>query len=527
MAIRLASLKLQLILLLVFSLIFSSYSLIAGNLLSLLIVNLMTSLVAVFLYYARKRVPTKIDEQLVSLILHMYSVSLGQVSPDDLVRIIAETKDYGYYSEVFEKIRKLGKEYGYGVTKATSEMANMTKPPFKDVLIRCQQAFSSIQPRGYLELEASTITEEYSGYYDRAVKSIELLGGVYSTFSSVAVFLVMILDVIVVFTNDTSMVYIGYLVSASVLLCLFAGFKAVVPKDILVYIDKESPPKAYTRFKLTLPIALACVAPAILVSLIFGPPYGFFLYGLACLIPGFFAYKLETFVLKADENYPTLIKGLGENMASSSSLENALFYVSYLNLGHLKKLVKRAFARVKAGVDNAKTLSLLSSDAASHNVYTSNKMFLDAFSYGANLLEVGKILGSQCIKNLQIRKKRDAIAKSLVTVTFLLQPITVTLLTILTNLTIFFSKMMTSVPYFTFGQIPLEIIQIGNICMILLVTILNSLTLKEARGGYWGSSFLYIALLCILSGAAWLAAESLMKVVFGGAFADLERILGP
>jgi archaellum biogenesis protein FlaJ (TadC family) len=261
--------------------------------------------------------------------------------------------------------------------------------------------------------------------------------------------------------------------------------------------------------------------------MIFGPAYGFLICGLACLIPGFFAYKLETFVLKVDDNYPTLIKGLGENMASSSSLENALFYVTYLNLGHLKNLVKRAFSRVKIGVDNARTLSLLSSDAASHNVYTSTKIFLDAFSYGANLLEVGKVLGSQCIRNLQIRKKRDAIAKSLVTVTFLLQPITVALLTVLTNLTTFFSRMLTSVPYFTFGQIPLGIIEIGNICMILLVTILNSLTLKEARGGYWGSSFLYIALLFLLSGVAWLGADALMKVVFGGGFADLDKILGP
>ncbi|HEY4674957.1 MAG TPA: hypothetical protein VIH48_02755 [Candidatus Bathyarchaeia archaeon] len=507
-------------------LIFTLFALVSGNYLGMLLVNAMTGIVAAVLFYARKRVPTKIDQQLVSLLMHMYAVSLGQVGPDDLVQIVAETEDYGYYSKVFSKIREIGKEYGYGVTKATSEMAKLTKPPFRDVLIRCQQAFASIQPRGYLELEASTIIEEYAGYYERAIKSIELLGGVYSTFSSVSIFIVMILDILVVFTNDINMVYVGYFVSATCLIMLYVGFKTVVPKDILVHIDKEMPPKSYNQFKLTLPIAFACIVPSILMGMAFSPPYAFLMCGIAFLIPGLFAYRLETLVLKVDENYPTLIKGLGESMASSSSLENALFYVLYLELGRLKNLVKRAFARVKIGSTNAKALTLLSAEAASHNVYTSNKIFLDAFSRGADLLAVGKILGSHCVRNLQIRKKREAIAKSLVTVTFLLQPITVVLLTVLTHLTTYFSQMLTAVPYFTFGQIPLDVIFAGNIFMIVLVTLLNSFTLKDARGGFWGTSLLYISILLILSGGAWLGAEMLMSVAFGGAFGGVEGILG-
>mgnify|MGYP007084713367 CR=1 FL=1 len=521
------SFKKQIILLLVPNLIFSSYSLISGNFVSLFVVNLLTGIVVIILFYIRKKIPTKIDEQLVSLIIHMYSVSMGQVGPDDLINTVAEAKDYGYYSDIFKKIREIGKEYGYGVTRATSEMSKLTKPPFRDILIRCQQAFTSTNPRGYLELEASTIVEEYSGYYERALKSIELLGGVYSTFSSVAIFIVMILDIIVVFTSDINMVYIGYIISSVCLLILYIGFKAVVPKDVLVYIDKDSPPKSYTYFKLTLPIAAACIAPAILVGLVFGPPYAFFVCGTALLIPGFFAYKLETFVIKVDENYPTLIKGMGENMASSPSLEGALFYVLYLELGRLKDLVKRAYTRVRTGVTNAKTLNLLSSESASHNVYTSNKIFLDAFSRGANVLEVGKVLGSHCVRNLQAKKKREAIANSLVTVTFLLQPITVVLLTVLTHLSTYFSSMLTSVPYFTFGRIPIEIISVGNVFMILLTTILNSLTLKDARGGFWGTSLLYVSLLMILSGGAWIGAEMLMTTVFGGAFGGLEGILAP
>jgi archaellum biogenesis protein FlaJ (TadC family) len=293
-----------------------------------------------------------------------------------------------------------------------------------------------------------------------------------------------------------------------------------------VHIDKELPPRMYTYFKLTLPIAFASIAPAIMVSLIFGAPYGFFVCGLAFLVPGYFAYQLETFVLKIDENYPTLIKGLGENMASSSSLQSAFSYVLYLELGRLKNLLKRAFARVKLGVDNAKTLSLLSAEAASHNVYMSNKIFLDAFSYGADTLEVGKILGNNSVRSLQFRKKRESVAKTIAATTFLLQPITVALLTSLTFLTAFFSRTLTSVPeIFTFGAIPTGMIEVGNVFMILLTTILNALTLKEARGGFWGTSLLYASVLLLLSGAAWIGASFIMDISFGGAFGTLEQVL--
>ncbi|MGA2767171.1 MAG: hypothetical protein ABSF24_02495 [Candidatus Bathyarchaeia archaeon] len=527
MAVRLISLKKQIGLILVINVLVSLYLFTRSDIVSLIAVNSVACTLVFLLFFIRKKIPTKIDEQLVTLLLHMYSISHGETTPDDLVKTIAETKDYGYYSEVFSGIRKLAKEYGYGVTKATSEMANTTKPPFKDVLIRCQQAFSSTRPKSFLELESSTMVEEYSGYYERAIKSIDMLGGVYSTLSSVSVFIILILDILVVFTNAPSIVYFGYFVAAACLILMYLGLRAVVPKDVLVHIDKNMPPKMYTRFKVTLPIAFACIVPAVLVSIIFGYPYGFFVCGLAFLLPGFFAYRFETFVVKVNENYPTLIKGLGENMSSSSSLQNALSYVLYLELGRLKDLLRRAYARVKVGIDNTKTLSLLSSEAASYSVYMTNKMFLDAFNYGADLLEVGKILGNNCVKNLEFRKKRAAVASSIEATTYLLQPITVALLTILTFLTKYFSQTLTSVPYFTFGTIPTDVINIGNVFIILLTTILNSLALKEARGGFWGTSLMYAGILLLLSGAAWIGAQTLMNISFGGAFGNLQQILTP
>src|SRR5208337_4176768 len=101
-------------------------------------------------------------------------------------------------------------------------------------------------------------------------------------------------------------VYFGYIMSSVILIVLFLGLRTVVPKDVLIHIDKDLPPELYTRFRVVLPIAVACIVSAVLVSIIFGYPYGFLVCGLALLLPGYFAYRFETFVIGVNENYPTL-----------------------------------------------------------------------------------------------------------------------------------------------------------------------------------------------------------------------------
>ncbi|MCS7373934.1 MAG: hypothetical protein NDF56_03045 [archaeon GB-1845-036] len=44
------------------------------------------------------------------------------------------------------------------------------------------EAFSTTVPRDFLELEASTILEEYYEYYTRSLESLRVVGGVFSTF---------------------------------------------------------------------------------------------------------------------------------------------------------------------------------------------------------------------------------------------------------------------------------------------------------------------------------------------------------
>lgn len=475
--------------------------------------------------FNKNRAPQKIDEKLVLSILHMYVLSQGEVGPDQLVSSVAKMKEYGYYSMIFSKIREIAKEFGYGFAKAMSHMANLVKPPLKDILIRCTEALSTPEPKEYLELENSTLFEEYSGHYLRSIEAIRTLGGVYGTFQSVSVFIVLTLDIMSTFISQPNIVSYSYIVSSAAIAVMFLGFRTIIPKETLVYIDKEDPPKLYKMFRISALAAFLSVIPAVFAGLTTNPSFSFMIFGASLLLPGIFAYKLESLVIKIDEFYPTFIKALCENMATTSSIKSAISYVLHMELGPLRRLLERTLKRIQLGVRIEKSVSLLSSESASYRVYTMNRMLLDSINYGGNLIEVGKILGNSCIKFLEFKKRRSSVAKSFKTVIFILQPVTVALLVILTYLCRFFSQSLVSLPYFTFGEIPVSVIQTGNVFMILFVTTLNALALREAEGGFWGTSLLYIGLLLILSGAAWFGGEKLMDITFGQVLKGFEGLI--
>ena len=224
---------------------------------------------------------------------------------------------------------------------------------------------------------------------------------------------------------------------------------------------------------------------------------------------------MERYIDKIDRNYPTFLKSLGENLASTSDLKAAFTYILYMELGPLHILVKKALARLKLGLAHAQTLETFSSEAASHQVHISNRILLDALSRGANPLEIGNVLGNRVVKFLEFRKRRAVVAKSFQIIMMVMQPLTVVLLVVLLVLADFLSNSLVGLPYFGFNEIPMVVIEAGNLALIFIMAIVNALTAKEVSAGYWGTFFLNLGILLILSGTAWVAAQLFVETILG------------
>lgn len=466
-----------------------------------------------FLRIKKTPISSKIDENLTNVLFHMYCLSLGETSPSDLVETIAESREYGFYSKIFRKIRKLAVDLGYGYTMATARIANVLKPPLKDVLIRCTTIFGSTEPRGYLEIEASTSMEEYSGRYNRAIETIRILAGIFTTFQSVTVFLILTVAIMSIFMIDPTAIGFGYVIAIISLILMYFLFRAIGPKENFVYIGGH-PPMLYNAMKWCLIVTLPSSAiMAMALYLVAGVPFAFIALGLGFLVPGILGYKFESYVKKIENSYPTFMKALGESLASTSDLKMAFEYLLYMELGPLHKLVKRALARLKLGLSHKKVMETLSSEAASYQAHVSNKMMLDALERGANPLEVGHALGNRVVKFLELRKKRQSAGRNLQTISLVMQCMSVVLLILLKVMGGFLSNTLVNLPYFALNTLPVNLIEIGNVVLIFVMAVVNAFIVKETLSGYWGTFLLNLALLLILSGIAWIVSEMFISAV--------------
>jgi len=107
------------------------------------------------------------------------------------------------------------------------------------------------------------------------------------------------------------------------------------------------------------------------------------------------------------------------------------------------------------------------------------------------------------------------VAKSFQIIMMVMQPITVVLLVVLLVLADFLSKSLVGLPYFGFNAIPMRVVEAGNIALIFIMAVVNALTAKEVSAGYWGTFFLNLGILLIVSGVAWMGAQIFVGNILG------------
>jgi len=502
---------------------FTALSLVAGSLV-LGCLGGSSSLALGFIYLVFMRSGrARLDLNHVMAILHMYSISTGEAGPEELVGVVAKTTVYGSISKIFGRIILLAQRFGYGFSRAAALVAESVKAPLRDFLMRCTEMFSSRNPKDYLEIEVSTAMEEYAGMYSRSLGNLRVMGGTFSTFQSAVIFIIMTLSILTVFLADSGPVYLAYGVSFLSLVILFLGLRSITPKEDFFH-RADEPPRTYRSFLVALSTTPFFAIVSVGVYMVRGPALAFVLLGLGFLFPGFFGYRLERFVKKVEAHYPAFIKALSESLISVSDLKAAFSYLLYMELGPLETMVRRALNRLRLRVSAEKTMDLLSSETGSRTIFLTNRIFLDAFKQGGDLAEVGKKLSSSIIRIQELRKERESVSRSFETMVLVTQPIAVILLVLMGGILVFFGSSLVNLPYFSFGEIPMSLVNMGSVGLVLFLSFLNALSIKEIRGGFWGAALLYAGVLLILSGVVWLVTDRFTSTFFKEAFTSVGNL---
>ncbi|MEM2184596.1 MAG: hypothetical protein QXD79_05300 [Candidatus Methanomethylicia archaeon] len=449
----------------------------------------------------------KMDIKLALAITHMYTLSLGQTEPRTLIECISQSDEYKEYRKIFNTILNLAINLAQGLTKAISQVAEMVKPPLKDILIRMVEAFSTTKPRDYLELEHSTIMEEYMSYLNRTIETIRLLGGVYGTFQSVAILIILVTITMSIFLIDPQTIILSYIVSATSTIVILLAIKLVTPRDIMVYAGKDSPPHQTVRYTAIILIPTSIIIFITIQLTIKISAIAFTSSGLTIAITGYIARKLEKKVAKYDEYYPTLIKTIGENLSTTLNPKSALIYSTHVHLGPLKKHVEHTISWINLGLDIEKSFKLMAEETASHTIRIMNKILIDSIRVGAPPIQVTKTIADTTIKILETRKRRIATARGMEAIILMMHPITILILASITNILDKFTRLIPPTQYITLNPIPTNMINLGNIILIYTLSIINAATMTIVRGGYQWRITLNIAILLIISGIMLIASD--------------------
>jgi archaellum biogenesis protein FlaJ (TadC family) len=453
--------------------------------------------------------PGQLNIKLVLAITHMYTLSLGLTEPREIIESIAKKEEYREYRETFKNIINLAINMSLGLTKAIAQAAKTVKPPLKDILTRMAEALSTTKPKDYLELEHTTIMEEYMGQQGRSLETIRMLSGVYGTFQSIAAVIIIIVIAMSLFTINPNTITLAYIAAAASTATLTIALWSTAPKDIMMYLEKDHPTHK------TIKIAAAITIPASITIAITTytathiPPRAITSSSLTLLPLGILTRNLEKRVQTIDEYYPTLIKTLGENLATTLNPKAALEYTKNIHLGPLKNGIQHAISWINLGLDIEKSFKLMAEETGSHTIRIMNQMLVDSIRVGAPPIQTSKTIADTTIKILEMRKRRLTTAKTMDTIIMMMHPITIILLIAVTNTLTQFTSIIPTLPiqYIPINTIPTQTITIANMIFTYIISTINAAAMTIVRGGYKWRITLNTSILLTVGGISWAAAE--------------------
>lgn len=487
-----------------------------------------------FYFRALKRVGLiPVSDDLAFILVHMRCLVTGNPPLTTLFARIGEAPFYKRrYSGLFQKLRGLIKNWGYSAPEALKLVSREAPSKVDEMFL---QRFSAIVATGgdvkeYLRIEYNTLFAEYLSAFNRVINVLRVVFGVYTTVMGALVFMM------------ANLMLLGMLFGGiSVLLttgALSIGF-ALMGMAVLMYAFTrrplfESKPKRKNRLVLLTSfsglmgtLVLAMIIAYLIISLkIFDMDYvalSLVFAGLA-LLPAAVLVKIhEGRISEYDTFFPAFVRSYGEHMAVLPNMIESLKPLLIAELGKLKDLLKRIYARLVNRVDPRVAWSLFADESSSELVTRGTHIFVDTIEGGGDLAEAGTLLSDHVNELLRLRANYLQVFKTFEITLYLMHIIAVILLIFVGSFLNVFSSVITrfaqSMPSEYAGILgffnisPVDVSFITN-AVLILMTIANALAFYSTNPGSRYAIFYYLSILLISTGMA----------VYAGSFVINELI---
>ncbi len=477
---------------------------------------------------------TGIDEKQLYMQLHLYALSTGEATRSELFRHMAKQEEYAPYSTAMGEIDKLGSKLRYGLPKACITISKkMKNESFKGFLSRLGEAIAiGERLQDFFEREFMATLMEYKGLYERSITSVSVLLSLYSSVMSSLIFIIAFTLLLSVFWPVDPWIMLSSIIAMLTALIVFVILMFLIfPKDKVIcnnpadwkYKAVNVLASVATITTLAISIYSVLTYPSVRLEPIFAA-------GAACyFIPGMLARALDKKVREYEKSYPSFIRHIGDIYQNTGSLEESFKSIIKAKMDTALQLVQRGLKRVRLRIPRKIVWLHLSKETSSELIERGNKIIADAMDYGALVGRVSEKVAYVSSIILDLRNKRIQTAKSFESIIFILHPLTIALMMIMNELMRIFNEIFSSLGstarILSFGHISPMVIYVTSIMSTLALVYANSLAIKAAFGGYFGTFYLTLSLMFAITTCVLFASQMIMQQFLFPAI-ELENIKG-
>ncbi len=368
---------------------------------------------------------TRIDNNMHYYITQMGSIATAETPRLDIIRIVAENKDYRELAQETRKIYDLVTIWHMSLSDSCRFISKLTPSIiFEDFLDRFAHALQSGEDvKSFLFAEQNVVMNEYESMYNGALYSVEIVKELFVSLVMSLIFLASFAVIMPVITGMNAellmaIVVVVFLVT-DVVVVMFT--KSKVPQD-----PAWNRSTALTKDKIKLyrsiPISIGgciLVGIALMIHGNIDTSIAVAMFLTPLVYTGHVARKIEKSIRRKDENFPAFIRSLGSSAgARGGVIDDALKALRIHDFGPLTQDVNNLYKMLATRIDKFASWNHFSANTGSNLIQRFCVMFVEATNLGGQPEVIGDIIATNFHRIVNLRKKRSQSANSLVGVLY-------------------------------------------------------------------------------------------------------------
>ena len=438
----------------------------------------------------------------------------------------------------FKRVDFVAKAFNHDYAEACNIVGQATnEPDVKELLLRLSGALSSGEDvAGFLEREAAVVSESYENGYERKLDTLTKWSDAYVALIMTAAIVTVMAVVTLMIGNATTMFIL--ILSILTMIVTIAGawfIYRATPKENKVH-SLSTRSKEQDLAKRLSKVTLAGAVVLAILLFAAGVDIGWILVCVGlCMLPlGLISKIDDNKINKRDIDIAGFLRSLGGvSQAIGSTVNEAMGRLDFRSLSSLRNDVQRLHNRLMARIDPDMCWARFVGETGSEQVNRSVRIFWDAVAMGGEPQRVSSDASDFAVKISLLRAKRGMIGAGFLWLVTVMHAVLSILLVFIYQILITFTGLLNSMaPDIQSGQIAasgiptmltlnssdsdLGLLYFMIIVIVVVLSISNAWSAYSINGGHMYCLTFYLAIMTIISGAAFIVTPPVVSMLFGG-----------